>query len=175
MVNLMKTDSNKALRFKTMMSSIFILLAILFFVALFVFKGSMNTLISKKMKEQAGETIQKSMAMYVDSAYNYQNNNEGYKITFLEFGATGCISCRKMEKVMDEVKSRYPLEIKVKFVNILLPVNHDMMNYFGIAAIPTQVLLNISGKEVFKHTGYFSFNDLEKEFQKIKPYVSVKL
>jgi thioredoxin 1 len=163
----MKPDSTKALRLKTMMRSIFILLAILFLVSLFVFKGSMNNLISKKMKEQAGETIKKSMAMYVDSAYNFQNNNEGYRITFLEFGATGCSSCRMMEKVMEEVKSKYPTEIKVQFLNVLLPVNHDLMKYFGVAAIPTQVLLDISGREVFRHTGFFSFDDLNKEFKKL--------
>jgi len=151
------------------MSSIFILLAVLFLVSLFVFKGSMNTLISKKMKEQAGETVKKSMAMYVDSAYNFQNNNEGYQITFLEFGATGCSSCRMMEKVMEEVKSKYPSEIKVQFLNVLIPANQDMMKYYGVAAIPTQVLLDRTGKEVFRHTGYFSFDDLDKEFQKIKP------
>jgi thiol-disulfide isomerase/thioredoxin len=144
----------------------FLFIIILFLVALFVFKGSMNTLISKKMKEQAGENIKKSMAMYVDSAYNFQNNNEGYRITFLEFGATGCSSCRMMEKVMEEVKSKYPSEIKVQFLNVLLPVNQDMMKYFGVAAIPTQVLLDVSGKEVFRHTGFFSFDDLNKEFQK---------
>jgi thiol-disulfide isomerase/thioredoxin len=163
----MKTDSNKALHLKTMMSSIFILLAILFLVSLFVFKGSMNNLISKKMKEQAGETINKSMAMYVDSACNYQHNSEGYQITFLEFGATGCSSCRMMEKVMEEVRSKYPSKIKVKFLNVLLPENQDMMKYFGIAAIPTQVLLDVSGKEVFRHTGYLSYDDLNLEFQKI--------
>lgn len=149
------------------MNSIFILIAILFLVSLFIFKGSMDMLISKKMKEQAGETIKKSMAMYVDSAYNFQNNNEGYKITFLEFGATGCSSCRRMEKVMEEVRSKYPSEIKVQFLNVLLPANQDMMKYFGVAAIPTQVLLDISGKEVFRHTGYFSFDELDKELQKI--------
>jgi len=164
----METSINKALRLKTVMSSIFILLAILFLVSLFVFKGSMNSLISKKMKEQAGETIKKSMAMYVDSAYNFQNNNEGYQITFLEFGATGCSSCRMMEMVMEEVKSKYPSEIKVQFLNVLLPANQDMMKYYGVAAIPTQVLLDETGKEVFRHTGYFSFDDLDKEFQKIK-------
>jgi thioredoxin 1 len=78
----------------------FLFIIILFLVALFVFKGSMNNLISKKMKEQAGETINKSMAMYINSAYNFQTNNEGYQITFLEFSATGCSSCRMMEMVM---------------------------------------------------------------------------
>jgi len=90
-------------------------------------------------------------------------------MTFLEFGATGCRSCKMMEKVMEEVKSKYHSEIKVKFINILLQANQDMMKYYGIAAISTQVLLDEAGKEVFRHTGYFSFDDLDKEFQKIKP------
>jgi thioredoxin 1 len=165
----MKTENHTSLRLKALMSRVFILLAILFLVLLFVFKGSMNTLISKKMKEQASETIQKSMALYVDSAYNFRNNQEGFHITFLEFGATGCNSCRKMEKVMEQVKSQYPTEIKVQFLNILQPANRDMMKYFGVAAIPTQVLLDASGKEVFRHIGFFSFDDLVYEFQKIHP------
>jgi thiol-disulfide isomerase/thioredoxin len=165
----MKTGSSKIPRFKAIMNIAFIILSILFLVLLFVFKGNLNDFVSKKMKEQAGIAVLKSIPLYVDSAFNYKKNGEKYRLTFLEFGATGCISCKMMEKVMNEVKIRYPFEIKVKFVNILLAENQDLMNYFGIAAIPTQVLLDVSGKEVFRHTGYFSFNDLEKEFQKIKP------
>ncbi len=142
---------------------------ILFLVSLFIFKGSMNTLISKKMKEQVGESTKKSMAMYVDSAYNYQNGKEHYQITFLEFGATGCSACRLMEKVLEQVRNKYPSEIKVQFLNVLLPANQDMMKYYGVAAIPTQVFLDVSGKEVFRHTGYFSFDDFVNEFQKIHP------
>ncbi len=164
----MKTRSNNHLRLKAILNVAFIMLVILFLVLLFVFKGGMNTFVSKKMKEQTGATIQKRLAMYVDSAYNYMINKEEYKITFLEFGATGCISCRMMEKVMAEVKEKYPKKVKVKFINVLLPENQDMMKYFGIAAIPTQVLMDSTGKEVFRHTGYYSSDELEKEFQKIK-------
>ena len=167
-MNNMKAESNNALRLKAVISSFFILIAVLFLVSLFVFKGSMNTLISKKVKEQAGENIINSMAMYVDSAYNFKNNKEGYQITFLEFGATGCSSCRMMEKVMEQVRTKYPSAIKVQFLNVLQPANQDMMKYFGVAAIPTQVLLDVSGKEVFRHNGFFSFDDLNKEFQKIQ-------
>jgi thioredoxin 1 len=156
-------------RLKYLINIAFLILVILFLVLLFVFKWSMNIYISKKMKEQTGETIQRTLAMYVDSAYNYRNNKEGYKITFLEFGATGCISCRMMEKVMAEVKEKYPQKVKVNFINVLLPENQDMMKYFGIAAIPTQVLMDSTGKEVFRHTGYFSSGDLVIEFQKINP------
>ncbi len=119
----MVTGNQWALRLKSVMSVIFITIAVLFLVSLFVFKGSMNNLVSNKMKEQSGETIKKSMAMYVDSAYNYQNNKESYKITYLEFGATGCSSCRMMEKVMTKVRAKYPSEIKVKFLNVIIPAN----------------------------------------------------
>jgi thioredoxin 1 len=154
---------------KYLMNIIFIILAILSIVLLFVFKGSMNSFVSQKMKEQAGQTILKSMSLVVDSAFNYEKNREKYRLTFLEFGATGCISCRMMEKVMNEVKEKYPRKIKVKFFNVLLPENKDMMKYFGIATIPTQVLMNSAGKEVFRHTGYFSTEELENEFKKMNP------
>jgi thioredoxin 1 len=38
------------------------------------------------------------------------------------------------------------------------------MKYFGIAAIPTQVLLDQEGQEFFRHTGYLSYNDLVDQF-----------
>ena len=156
-------------RFKFIMNIAFVTLAVLFFALLIVFKGSMNRLVSQKMKDYASVNVKKSVSQLVDSAFNYQKNGKGFGITFMEFGATGCISCRKMEIVMKEVKEKYPQKINVKFINVLLPENQDMMKYFGIAAIPTQVVLDASGKEVFRHTGYYSSDELEKEFQKIKP------
>jgi thioredoxin 1 len=133
---------------------------------LFLFRGSMNNLISKKMAEQAGAETKKTVAQVLDSAFNYQKNAKAFKITFLEFGATRCISCRKMELVMKEVKEKYPESVNVRFYNVLLPENQQFMKLFGIAAIPTQVLLDPVGKEIYRHTGYISFEDLEKEFNK---------
>ena len=121
------------------------------------------------MTDRAGAGVKISIAQFIDSAYNYQKNGAGFEITFLEFGATGCISCRKMEIVMKEVKEKYSQVVNVKFYNVLLPENHDMMKYFGIVAIPTQVLMDSSGKEVFRHTGYFSTEELENEFKKYDP------
>lgn len=36
------------------------------------------------------------------------------------------------------------------------------MKYFGVAAIPTQVLLDKEGKEFFRHSGYYSTEELDK-------------
>jgi len=151
-------------RKKAVINSALIILGIGFFVVLFLFKGSMNNLVSKKMAEQAGVETKKTVAQGLDSAFNYQKNGKAFRITFLEFGATGCISCRKMEIVMKKVKEKYPESVNVRFYNVLLPENQEFMKYFGIAAIPTQILLDVAGKEIFRHTGYFSFDELKQEF-----------
>jgi thioredoxin 1 len=163
----MKPSNYRTDRFIIILNFILIGLGVFFLVLLFFFRGSMNSFLSKKMKEQTSVNVKKSISQLIDSTFNYQKNGKGFGITFLEFGATGCISCRKMEIVMQEVKEKYPQKVNVKFYNILLPENQDMMKYYGIAAIPTQVLMDSSGNEVFRHTGYFSTAELEQEFIKI--------
>ncbi len=124
----------------------------------------MNNLLSRKMTEQAGTETKKTMAQVVDSAYNYQKNGKAYKITFLEFGATGCIACKRMETVMEQTRKAYPESVQVFFINALRPENQDLIKYYGITSIPVQVLLDESGKEFYSHTGYISFDDLKAEF-----------
>ncbi|MDO8953084.1 MAG: hypothetical protein Q7U86_10700 [Draconibacterium sp.] len=42
------------------------------------------------------------------------------------------------------------------------------MKYYDIAVIPSQVLLNREGKEIFHQSGFISTGDLEKEFYLFK-------
>lgn len=56
--------------------------------------------------------------------------------------------------------------MNVIFYNVLKLENQEFMKYYGIAAIPTQVLLDPTGREIFRHTGYYSFDELEQEFKK---------
>jgi thioredoxin 1 len=162
----MRLSDKSRSRVKGIYNLTLVVLGLGFFVVLFLFKGSMNNFVSKKMAEQAGAETKKTVAQIVDSVYNYQKNGKAYKISFLEFGATGCISCRKMELVMKEVREKYQKNVNVIFYNILLPENQDFMKYYGIAAIPTQILLDSLGREIFRHTGYYSFDELEQEIKK---------
>jgi thioredoxin 1 len=154
----------KKLQFTTKLKQaftwLFLIFTVLFFVLLFVFKDSLNDYASKAVKAQAGSEIQNSVPVFVDSAYNYTKNGLSYEITFLEFGSKGCSACKRMESVMDEIRTKYPNLVNVVFINIMLPESQRLMKYYGIAAIPTQVLLNKEGKEFFRHTGYYSANNL---------------
>lgn len=135
-------------------------------IFLFLQKDNMNTYLSEEIKLLSETDSQESISAIVNSLYNYHSNKQNFQITFLEFGAIGCMACRKMEFVLEEVRNEYPERVKVIFLNILHTQNQDMMRYYGIAAIPTQVLLDQSGKEYFRHTGYFSYKDLRQEIEK---------
>lgn len=132
----------------------------------FALKESMNNYLSKMMKAQAGSEIIYSGSAFVDSTFYYTKNEESYQLTFLEFGASGCSACKRMESVMAEITKKYPQTANVVFLNILKPETQNLMKYFGVASIPTQILLDKVGKEFFRHTGYISTEDAKKRFAK---------
>jgi thioredoxin 1 len=78
-------------------------------------KDKMNQFVSSSLKNQVSAEAKLAGQELIDSLYNYAANGESYQLTFLEFGAEGCISCRKMKKVMEEVKNHYPAKVNVVF------------------------------------------------------------
>ncbi|OFY40998.1 MAG: hypothetical protein A2X18_02855 [Bacteroidetes bacterium GWF2_40_14] len=158
------TKSRLSIKFRQILSWIFIGLSVIFLVALFVFKDNLTGYSSKLMQSQADSLTINSESHRVDSAYNYTKNGLPYQFTFLEFGAKGCSACKRMEGVMEEIKTAFPNRVNVNFINVRLPENQKIMEYFGVVVIPTQVLLDKDGKEYFRHTGYFAAEDLKKNF-----------
>jgi thioredoxin 1 len=139
------------------------LLAAVFIIA-FALKDTMNSTISELMKQQASPELVRSGEALADSLYNYIKNGGVYEITFLEFGAKGCSACKRMESVMDKVREKYPDKVNVVFLNILKPESQLLMKYYGIAVIPTQIILNKEAKEIFRHSGYISSEKLAEIF-----------
>lgn len=142
---------------------VFVLFAVLL-ITIFSLKDRMTDYTTELMKRQASPEIISSGEALIDSLYNYSENGLDYSITFLEFGAEGCSACKQMEKVLDQTRSEFPNQVNVVFYNVLKPEEQNLMKMYGIAAIPTQILLDKNGKEKFRHTGYISFSELSQQF-----------
>lgn len=98
--------------------------------------------------------------------YNYDTmQHASYKYTFLEFGAVGCAPCKKMEKEMETIKSDFAGKVNVRFINISKKWNKDWADYFEIRTIPTQVVLDYQGNEIYRHVGYIPADELKKVFK----------
>ena len=138
---------------------IFVLLLVLVIFG-FLSRNSLNDFISNKMKQQNSESDSVSVVQFIDSAYNYSKNEQHFDFTLIEFGSTGCTVCKQMEPVLEEVRNLEIPKVSVVFLNIMHPENLAMMKYFGISAVPMQILLDKQGKEIFRHYGFISAADL---------------
>jgi len=85
-----------------------------------------------------------------------------YKVTFIELGSVRCIPCQQMQPVMKSIEAKYGKEVKVVFHDVWTDAGAPYAKQFGIEAIPTQVFLDETGKEYFRHVGFFPEEELVK-------------
>ncbi|MGE0020302.1 MAG: thioredoxin family protein [Draconibacterium sp.] len=123
----------------------------------------LNNYISEKMKNQTTMLDSISVARTIESKFNYTNNKLNFDFTLIEFGSTGCTVCKQMEPVLDEVRKLENPKVNVVFLNIMHPENLPQMKFFGVSAVPLQILLDKNGKEFFRHYGFISAADLVAE------------
>ena len=141
-----------------------VILITLMFLSLIFFHEDIAHCISQSKSEQLSSNTQKSIRDTITKKYNYNRNGQTYDYTFFEFGSTGCHACRQMEEVMEKVKEKYKGKVNVVFINVMKSENKELSEYYGIAMIPTQILLDKNGKEFFRHTGFYSVEELSTHF-----------
>jgi len=83
----------------------------------------------------------------------------------VDLGASTCIPCKEMVPVLEEVKKLYEGKAVVKFIDVY--ESEEDVEKYDIRVIPTQVFIDTDGKEVFKHEGFFSKEEIIKEFDKM--------
>jgi len=78
----------------------------------------------------------------------------------LDLGAHKCMPCKKMEPILAELKKEYKGVFDVEFIDVWQPGNKAIAQNHGIQAIPTQIYFNENGKEIWRHVGYISKEDI---------------
>ena len=88
-----------------------------------------------------------------------------YKVTFIELGSVRCIPCKQMQSVMKSIEAKYGKEVKIEFYDVWTEPGKPFGVKYGIESIPTQVFLDETGKEYFRHVGFFPEEELVKVLQ----------
>ena len=92
--------------------------------------------------------------------YDLEKAGSGFEGTLLEFGAENCLSCRRMEAVIGEMRKEYSQKVAIQFMNLTEKAGLEEGRKFGVLMIPMQVLIDRQGMVVYKHTGYISSAEL---------------
>jgi thioredoxin 1 len=80
------------------------------------------------------------------------------KPVIYELGSNSCSSCVAMLEVMKKVEANHSNSINI--VRIDAFKDEKSIESFNIRAIPTQVIRNAKGIEIFRHEGFISYESL---------------
>ena len=80
----------------------------------------------------------------------------------VDLGADKCIPCKKLAPILEELKQEYAGRLIVEFIDVWK--NPGAGKPYNIRLIPTQILYDREGNEVWRHEGFISKEDLKALF-----------
>ncbi|HCO95991.1 MAG TPA: hypothetical protein DIU00_18975 [Phycisphaerales bacterium] len=83
----------------------------------------------------------------------------------VDLGADKCIPCKTMAPILEQLKSEYEGTLIVDFIDVWK--NPDEGPKYNIKLIPTQIFYDSSGKERFRHEGFFSKDDILAKWKEL--------
>ncbi len=83
----------------------------------------------------------------------------------VDLGATKCIPCKMMAPILADLKKTYAGKVDVQFVDVW--ENPKAGEDCGIKLIPTQIFYDVAGKEVFRHEGFYSKEDILAKWKEL--------
>jgi len=94
-------------------------------------------------------------------------------VTFVELGSVRCIPCKAMQPIMKSVEEKYGSQLKVVFYDVWKEEQKHYAEEYNIRLIPTQVFLDVNGKELMRHEGYFPEKEIDAFLQSkgLKPKI----
>ncbi len=76
----------------------------------------------------------------------------------IDLGADKCVPCKMMKPVLDELAVEYKGKLDVIFYDVWK--NASYAEKYNVEIIPTQIFFDPNDKELFRHQGFFSKEEI---------------
>ena len=86
-------------------------------------------------------------------------------VTMIDLGAGECIPCKMMAPILVKMEKRYAGKAAVVFLDVWK--DKRPAERFGIRAIPTQIFFDKKGKEIYRHEGFLSEEEIVRQFKEM--------
>jgi thioredoxin 1 len=83
----------------------------------------------------------------------------------VELGSHTCIPCRQMLKVLIALHTRVGDELGILYVDVF--DDEEAARSYKVWSIPEQIFFDAQGKELFRHTGYWSVEAIVNQFREL--------
>lgn len=85
--------------------------------------------------------------------------------TLVDLGAGKCVPCKMMAPILDELKVEYEGRMNVRFIDVW--EDREEAAPFRVRTIPTQLFYDSSGRELHRHEGFYSKEDILVKWQEL--------
>jgi len=83
----------------------------------------------------------------------------------VDLGAGKCIPCKMMAPILEELQAEYAGQLRVDVYDVW--ENRGLGEQYGIRMIPTQIFYDASGKELWRHEGFMSKEDILAKWKEL--------
>jgi thioredoxin 1 len=86
-------------------------------------------------------------------------------VTMVDLGAKKCIPCKMMAPILEKLEKVYAGRAAVVFLDVW--EDPKPAQRFGIRGIPTQIFFDKEGREVFRHLGFLSEEEIVRRLKEM--------
>ena len=80
----------------------------------------------------------------------------------VDLGSVSCKACKDLAPILDQLREEYQGRLSVEFIDVFK--NPDAKGPYAIRLIPTQILFDKDGRELWRHEGFISKDELKTLF-----------
>jgi thioredoxin 1 len=85
----------------------------------------------------------------------------------IDLGSTTCHACKRMAPVLEELKAEYAGVMEVEFIDVFQDENMAKAESLNIEQIPTQLFIAADGKELRRHVGPMTKQEILDTWQEL--------
>lgn len=83
----------------------------------------------------------------------------------VDLGASACVPCKMMKPILDDLMANYADQFTTEFIDVWK--DREAGQAYGVEMIPTQIFFDAEGKELFRHVGFFSKEDILAKWREL--------
>jgi len=118
--------------------------------------------VTLKNKEKQSESAQVSQSVVSES------NQPAVAVKLpklIDLGADKCVPCKMMKPILDELTVEYKGKLEVIFYDVWK--NESYAEKYKVEIIPTQIFFDPNEKELFRHQGFFSKEEILAKWKEL--------
>ena len=88
------------------------------------------------------------------------------RASLVDFGSIGCVPCDMMAPILETLREKYNGKVNVLFIHA--GEEPILASRYGVQSIPVQIFFDKTGKEVFRHVGFFAQEQIEGKLSEMR-------